>query len=780
MNVITNGKTPRHHRRFIAGALAALIAMGVFFGCRQREEPAPVAPAPAELFGEIAPDQLNVILVTIDTLRADRLSCYGSSSVDTPAIDRFAAEGVLFENAASTVPFTLPAHSSIMTGTYPPHHGVRENVGYILQDGAATIARSLQAAGRDTAGFVSAFVLDSRWGIAQGFERYYDDFDREEMDTANLGSVQRSGDVTIAEAVRWLDERQGASPFFLWLHLYDPHDPYTPPEPYLSRFPGQPYNGEVAFTDSLVGHFREALEERGLVDRSLLILTGDHGEGLGDHGERFHGFFVYETTIHVPLIVRFPHAFRAGTVYTGPVSHVDIMPTILEAAGLPVPEGVEGTSLVPAILGQAKARESEVYSESFYPLLHYGWAPLRALRTDTFKLIDVPRPELYDLRNDRSEVRNLAAQEPLIVDDLRVRLQRLRDEMERDAPSQGSEAQLDEQTLNQLRALGYLTGSGGVAVDEEGDHPRSDPKDKIELHQMIMATQGEIGRGDTERATTLLNRVLERDPTIIDAHQLMGQIASTEHRFAEAAAHYQEALRLDENHKSSLHGLAIAYLELGRDQDAELGFRRLLELSPRDTKAALPLADLYEKAGRIDDAAGVLAAICEQPEPPPIVVNRLGELRVLQGREGEGRDALRAGDCGQRRDGQAVLQPGGPHRGQRRSRRGGAALRKRDRTVTAQLPGPVQPRPDLWTHGQHCDGNWSCGRTPSSPTPTSRGATTIWPSCTWTVGRTSPAPRNSRGRASPPIPTARPGRSATTCSPICSIEAAGRPRRRKR
>jgi choline-sulfatase len=622
----------------MAGFAIGLALATLALACRRSEEKVPSAPTRAELLGGIEPSQLNVILITIDTLREDRLSCYGSTWVETPNIDRFANEGVRFEYAASTVPFTLPAHTSIMTGTYPPRHGVRENVGYVVEEGSATLARSLQAAGRNTAGFVSAFVLDSRWGIAQGFDHYFDDFVLEDMETANLGSVQRSGDETIAEAERWLDQRGRPSPFFLWLHLYDPHDPYTPPEPWASRYPRQPYNGEVAFTDSLIGRFREILEKRGLLDRSLVVLTADHGEGLGDHGERFHGFFVYETTIHVPLIIRFPREARAGTAIDRSVSHIDLMPTILDAVDLPVPGEVQGTSLLPLILGQDDDLEREVYSESFYPLLHYGWAPLRAIRTDLFKFIDVPRPELYDLHNDRQEASNLAAQDPQIVDELRARLQRLRHQMEREAPSERSEAEIDEETLAQLRALGYVAGSGGVAVDEEGDVPRADPKDKIELHQMIMTTQSQIGRGDTEAATRLLDRILDSDPTIIDAHQLMGQVASMGGRYEEAVGHFRNALQLDHNHKASLYGLATAYHKLGRDEDAMVGYQRLLEISPRDVKAALPLTDLYEEAGRIDDAAEVLAAICEQPEPPPLLLNRLGELRVLQGRGEEGRE----------------------------------------------------------------------------------------------------------------------------------------------
>jgi tetratricopeptide (TPR) repeat protein len=367
-----------------------------------------------------------------------------------------------------------------------------------------------------------------------------------------------------------------------------------------------------------------------------VILTADHGEGLGDHGERFHGFFVYETTIHVPLIIRFPRQARAGTAIDRPVSHIDLMPTILDAVDLPQPEAVQGISLLPLILKGDGELEREVYSESFYPLLHYGWAPLRTIRNDLYKFIDVPRPELYDLRSDRQEASNLATQDPQVVDELRTRLQRLRHEMEQEAQSERAEAEIDEETLAQLRALGYMAGSGGVAVEEEGDIPRADPKDKIELHQMIMTTQTQIGRGDTEAATRTLERILESDPMIIDAHQLMGQVASMNDRFEEAVSHFQDALQLDHNHKASLYGLATAYHRLGRDEDAMVGYERLLEISPRDVKAALPLTDLYEEAGRIDDAADVLAAICEQPEPPPVLLNRLGELRVLQGRGKEG------------------------------------------------------------------------------------------------------------------------------------------------
>jgi arylsulfatase A-like enzyme/Flp pilus assembly protein TadD len=616
-------------------SLVACLVVAAGIGCRGADQPAPTGSVRGAVLGGVDPANLNVILITIDTLRADHVSCYGDSQVATPNIDRLASEGVRFTNAASTVPFTLPAHSSIMTGTYPPRHGIRENVGYFLGDNQPTIAESLKGGGRQTGGFVSAFVLDSRWGIARGFDHYFDDFDLGEFDNANLGSVQRPGNETVAEAVRWLDAREQSAPFFLWLHLYDPHDPYTPPEPYASEYRGRPYQGEVAFADSLIGTFRAALEERALLQRSLVILTADHGEGLGDHGEQFHGYFVYDTTIRVPLIIRFPGTADAGTVIGEPVSHVDLMPTILETVGLPVPDDAQGASLLPLIQGGAIATRREVYSESFYPLLHYGWAPLRSLRTVRYKLIAAPRPELFDILDDRKETHNLFAADPREAGELEARLQNLRHELESDAPAAGEATEIDQATIDRLRALGYMAGSGGISVDEEEERPRADPKDMIDIHQMIMATQSQIGRGEMDEAAALLNRVLERDPSIIDAHQMLGQIALSESHFDEAVDHYRQALALDGDHKTSLFGLAMAYRKMGRDADAIPGFEHLFDLSHRDVKVAIQLSELYEETGRIDDAAAILEEVSGQPDAPAMLLNSLGEYRVLQGRADE-------------------------------------------------------------------------------------------------------------------------------------------------
>ena len=584
------------------------------------------------------PAARNIVVITLDTLRSDRLSCYGSRQVATPNIDAFAAEGVRFTNAASTVPLTLPAHASIMTGLYPPAHGVRENVGYVLGEHIPTLAELLRNGGWATGGFVSAFVLDHQWGIGRGFDRYFDDFDLRGVEmagAANMGSVQRDGAETVAAAVRWLDQRPADRPFFLWLHLYDPHEPYTPKEPFRSRYPGRPYDGEVAYTDSLVGDFRRALEARGLLDDALVVITSDHGEGLGDHGEDFHGFFVYDTTVQAALIVRLPSRADAGRVVDQPVSHVDLLPTILELAGLPAPEKVQGQSLVPLLAGRDVEWERPVYSESLYALLHYGWAPLRAIRTDRYKLIDVPRAELYDLRKDPSELTNLHDREPDQARALAAALDDLRSRIDTGERPGATGPEIDEETLAKLRSLGYVAGQGGAGVADENDRTRDDPKDRLVLHQKIMEAQSRIGHRENDMAKRLLEQVVAEDEEVLDAHSMLGQIAEEERRPEEAVRHYRRALELNPEHERSLFGLASAYAGLGRFDDALAGFRRIIDLKGSDARSSLAIADVYIALGRYDEAAVVLEQASAEGESSPYFLNKLGELRFEQGRDDE-------------------------------------------------------------------------------------------------------------------------------------------------
>jgi tetratricopeptide (TPR) repeat protein len=540
------------------------------------------------------------------------------------------------------VPFTLPAHSSIMTGSYPPQHGVRENVGYVLGSSLPTLAEEMSASGRSTAGFVSAFVLDARWGIGRGFATYFDEFDLAENESANLGSVQRDGADTIAEAVRWLDSSP-EQPLFIWLHLYDAHDPYEPIEPYRSQYPNRPYEGEVAYTDFLIGEFRSALEERGLLDKSLLILTADHGEGLGQHREGFHGFFIYDSTVHVPLMIRLPAQEGAGRVVDQAVSHVDLMPTILEAVGQPIPKQAQGQSLVPLIRGSTRddAFEPAIYSESMYPLLHYGWAPLRSLRKGRYKFIDSPQPELYDLAADPLEQTNILLDERRTSRELKDQLDLMVEDLKSDESATVEPAELDEETLLQLRALGYMAGSGGIDVDEENAWDRTDPKERIGLHQLVMSAQSDLGREKTQEAKQKLEDVLATDPSVVDAHQMLGSIAVQEESYEEAVEHFRGALEVRDDHITSIRGLAHAYRQLGMAEEALLGFQQILSLEPGDTMATLGTVEILIELERRPEAIELLQATTETEEPAPVLLNQLGELLAF---EDKSTDAIAAFD----------------------------------------------------------------------------------------------------------------------------------------
>ena len=317
----------------------------------------------------------NCLLITIDTIRADRLGCYGYQKGQTPVIDRLAREGVLFERAFSAVPLTLPAHASILTGTYPFYHGIRDNSGFVLPVRLVTWAEALKPVGYASGAFVGAFVLDSKFGLDQGFDNYFDNFDLSQFENVSPGYIQRTGDEVVKEAIEWLEGRVRKR-FFAWVHLYDPHDPYAPPEPFASRHPGQPYDGEIEFTDSNLGVLFNWMRDHGAYDNTLIILVGDHGESLGEHGEDKHGFFVYNATLHVPLIIRLPQGERGGQQIAENVSIVDLFPTAMQLLKVPrdlVPE-VQGTGLASLIFGRVRRSRPDLYAETFYPYLQFGWS----------------------------------------------------------------------------------------------------------------------------------------------------------------------------------------------------------------------------------------------------------------------------------------------------------------------------------------------------------------------------------------------------------------------
>ncbi len=404
----------------------------------------------------------GVVIITLDTTRADRLSPYGFMDATMPHLDRLAREGVVFDRAMSVAPLTLPAHSSLFTGLIPPQHGVRDNGDAALGPEHTTLAEALGREGFRTGAFVGSAVLDADRGLAQGFEIYRDAVS---VDGKASPPLQRRGDEIVTDAARWLDEVAG-SPYFLWVHLYDAHRPYDPPEPYRSLH-ADPYIGELLFVDSQIGRLLDAMTQRKMLDRSIVIIVADHGESLGEHGERDHGIFVYDSVVRVPFIVRVPGLTprRVGQL----VRLTDVMPTVLALLGLPAPRS-DGVSLVDLMTGRKTHLDVDGYSESLYPE-RFGWSPLRALSDGRFKMIDAPRPELYDLYRDPFEERNLYDERRAVAEAMRNKLQAL-------TSDRRSAVRPTDELHDGLAALGYIGAQPIAARSEHNSLP--DPKDCIE------------------------------------------------------------------------------------------------------------------------------------------------------------------------------------------------------------------------------------------------------------------------------------------------------------
>ncbi|HSD26768.1 MAG TPA: sulfatase, partial [Vicinamibacteria bacterium] len=467
------------------------------------------------------PAARHVVIVTIDTLRADRLGCYGARDVATPRLDRLAASGALAVEASAHVPLTRPSHVSLFTGLLPTEHGIRDNVSPAVVPRVPLLAELFRKSGFATGAFVSSVVLESQSGLDRGFDVYADRFEGASGDAQFLNTVQKKGEDTIAEAVAWLRGQAGRR-VFLWLHLYEPHDPYEPPEPHASRYPGRPYDGEVAWADELFGRFEDALASLGLGDSTALVVTSDHGEGLGEHDEALHGFFAYQTTLRVPFLVRAP-GIPPGRRLERTVRLVDAFPTVLELAGLATPRdfALSGRSLAAALRGAREPDEPTTYAETLVPLLQFGWSDLRVVREGRWKYVQAPRPELYDLREDPGERRDLAREKGPQAAAMRAALARLLDR-ERQARSAGGPAPSDE-VIEKLGALGYV-GAGGPA---ETATPGADPKDKIEEFRIVNSLIREallaFHAKDPATSVRKLRQVLARGVSSFEVHNYLAR-----------------------------------------------------------------------------------------------------------------------------------------------------------------------------------------------------------------------------------------------------------------
>lgn len=527
----------------------------------------------------------NVLLVTLDTLRADRLGTYGYVQGDTPHLDRLARDGIRFDQAISPMPMTLPAHTSLMTALEPYEHGVRDNSDFQLSPNLFLLAESFQEAGYETGAFVAAYVLHSHWGLNRGFDVYNDDGVHGVDDLGSGSTLERRGDEVAKTALPWLlQERE--SPFFGWVHLYDPHAPYDAPDPWGMRFANEPYDGEVSFTDSVVGDILDGLEQAGLLENTIVLVTADHGEDLQEHGELGHGLFIYDTTVRVPLLLRLPDLVAGGTVISDQVRLLDVGPTLLELTGLSLPDNVTGRSMASFISGAGAARPA--YSETMFPRWHLGWQELYALRKGGYKYILAPRPELYDVRSDPGETNDLIEELPDLAAEMRAQIESLGARV--DDSTRGA---ANDEVTRSLRALGYI----GTAPSNLGAGPLPDPKDKVEVYAMMVEADSLMNELRYSEAIALLETIISLDPRLVDAHAELGKARAVTEDYLGAEQGFLAALELRPDYASVLAELGVVHRRLGNTDLARSDFEAVLELDPRNSNSLFNLGEMDLESG---------------------------------------------------------------------------------------------------------------------------------------------------------------------------------------
>jgi arylsulfatase A-like enzyme/tetratricopeptide (TPR) repeat protein len=582
------------------------------------------------------------ILISIDTLRADRLPSYGYQKGSTPTLSGMAAEGIVFERAYAHAPQTLPSHASMFTGLLPFEHKVRDNLGFTLSKEPRTLAELFAARGYATAGFASAFVLRGETGVGRGFATYDTNLPAA-ADDRSPAEIVRSGVDTIGAATSWLGA-QTSDRFFLFLHIYEPHAPYTPPAKFTQP---DKYDGEVAWSDEIIGTLFAALRQRGWYDNATIVVTSDHGEGLGDHGEQEHGLFIYNSTVHVPLIVKLPRGERAGARVTAPVQHIDLLPTLVSRAGLERPPGVRGRDLSAALTGGATPAPQGIYAEAMYPRYHFGWSELTSLTDERYKLIRAPRAELYDLERDPGERTNVIGERAQAAAALSGGLDTLIAGRPIDAP--GAVSAEDRQ---RLAALGYVGSQAVTPVAAGSSLP--DPKDKVDVLRRYRESIDLISGRQFDAGLAGLRSVLDENPDMVDGWL---QYAATHMRIGkleEAYAAYREAVRRKPDESSALLGAASVLLLLNRFDEA----RKYAELATNIVPATghHTLANIAMRQGNKEDALrhADLAAKADPSLPIPQLIRGLiahGEGRhadavplLMQAREAYAKRTLQTND----------------------------------------------------------------------------------------------------------------------------------------
>jgi arylsulfatase A-like enzyme/tetratricopeptide (TPR) repeat protein len=583
--------------------------------------------------GESVPP--DVVLVTIDTLRADHLGCYGYDKPTSPHLDALAAEGLRYDQCQAPAPITLPSHASILTGQLPSEHGVRNNGTYRLPDEASTLAEALRAHGYRTGAFVSALPVSSRFGLAQGFE-VYDDALPAEADNA-FELPMRPGIEAVDAAGEWIDTLSGEAPVFVWVHLFEPHMPYTPPPPFDARFAGAPYDGEVAAADDAVGRLLQRLEVRGSRPR-LTMVTSDHGEGLGEHGEDTHAMFLYQTTLRVPWIVHWPKEVPAGKVEREPVGLIDVAPTVLALAGIDPGEALQASGL--ALDPHAAPPHRRLMSESVYALETYRWSPMFALREGSSKVIRTGRTRAFDLAADPGELHELedAPWSGALVTELEGRVR------ESEAPAADATRALTPEETEALAALGYV-GSTGSAPDDlwQLTTELADPAESLDDLRILQQAEQDVASGRAPRALDPLRKMLARTPDNVRANAVLGRALAATGDTEGALRRYERAAALRPGWFEVLRNLARLSAMAGKTEQAVRVYEQALQANGADTGLWLEAAGLRQRLGQPDQAIALLERALVEPdldEGPAPLHEGLARLLLQAGRLEEGREHL--------------------------------------------------------------------------------------------------------------------------------------------
>lgn len=532
----------------------------------------------------------NLLLITLDTTRADHLGAYGDRSAATPAMDRLAAQGIRFDRVSSPVPLTLPAHASLLSGLLPQHHGVRNNGYGTFPDKGDTLATLLGRSGYRTGAFVGAFVLDHRFGLARGFEAYDDDIPRDPNSTSSFDAERPAGAV-IDRALRWLAQPD-SRPFFAWIHLYDPHAPYEAPEPFRTRFRSAPYDGEIAYVDSQIARLLEDLDRRQLRDRTIIAVVGDHGEALGEHGELTHGLLLYEPTLHVPLILSAPGLLQRRSVEHA-IGSIDLAPTLAGLLRAPFAAGSpDGRDLSSDLLEGREPPESDIYAETQYPAI-FGWSPLAALRNGSLKFIASPGAELYDLRDDPRETGNILTDRRRVYRALSERLDKLRGPAIPAAPA----GAIDEETRAKLASLGYVAPSSVTPKNRNADPGRMAP-----LFRQFEEATWATNENRLDEAIPKLERIVAADPENPVFRGSLARALRQSGRLAEAIRQYQESVARQPDDPEAWYNLAVALQEAGRTREGGIAIREALRRDPRRPESHNALGIALMSEGQVDAA----------------------------------------------------------------------------------------------------------------------------------------------------------------------------------